>query len=30
MKKAWEIIGQKKIANSNLQIANGVHDSNAS
>ena len=30
MKKAWEVIGQKKIANSNLQIANGVHDSNAS
>ena len=30
MRKAWEVIGQKKIANSNLQIVNGVHDSNAS
>ena len=30
MRKAWEVIGQKKIANSNLQIINGVHDSNAS
>ena len=30
MRKAWEVIGQKKIANSYLQIVNGVHDSNAS
>lgn len=28
--KAWKIVGSKKIGNSNLQIINGVHDSNAS
>ena len=30
MKKAWEITGRKKIGKSNIQIVNGVHDSNAS
>ena len=30
IKKAWRVIGQKKIGNSNLKIINGVHDSNAS
>ena len=30
IKKAWEIIGRKRIGRSNIQIANGVHDSNAS
>ena len=30
IKKAWRMIGQKKIGNSNLKIINGVHDSNAS
>jgi len=30
IKKAWKVIGQKKIGNSNLKIINGVHDSNAS
>ena len=30
IEKAWEVIGQKKIGNSNLKIINGVHDSNAS
>jgi len=30
IKKAWEIIGQKKIGKSNIQIVNGMHDSNAS
>ena len=30
IKKAWEIVGQKKIGKSNIQIINGVHDSNAS
>ena len=30
IKKAWEVVGQKKIGKSNLQVINGVHDSNAS
>lgn len=30
IKKAWEVIGQKTIGQSNLQVINGVHDSNAS
>lgn len=30
IKKAWEIIGRKKIGKSNIQIVNGMHDSNAS
>ena len=30
IKKAWEIIGRKRIGRSNIQIVNGMHDSNAS
>ena len=30
IKKAWEIIGRKRIGKSNIQIVNGMHDSNAS
>jgi len=30
IKKAWDIVGQRKIGKSNLQIINGLHDSNAS
>lgn len=30
IKKAWDVIGEKKIGNSKLKIINGVHDSNAS
>ena len=30
IKKAWRVIGRKKIGKSNIKIINGVHDSNAS
>ena len=30
IKKAWDVVGQKKVGQSNLQVINGVHDSNAS
>ena len=30
IKKAWDVVGQKKIGQSNLQVINGIHDSNAS
>ena len=30
IRKAWDMIGQRKIGESNLKIINGIHDSNAS